>query len=267
MGAKDITVNVADGMFNYRVGAIIIDSGEILMVKNSGSSFYYTIGGRIQFGESAQDAILRESFEETGLYLEIDRLAYIHENFFTMDSDGEKYHEVCLFFLMKPNSGLREMSHSSFKEDYGDVTYQWLPINNLDGIHMYPGFFKTELSKPSGGTRYFITKDDLTAPANGRTQDLMQDVVQQFIGKHNLQADFKTRYIDLVSEIGELGGEITKGTNYGKKDFETNDATALEIGDCLFSLLALCCELNIDAKEAMSKSLSKYERRFTDAKR
>ena len=34
---------------------------------------------------------------------DVDRLAYIHENFFTMDSDGVAYHEVCLFFLMKPN--------------------------------------------------------------------------------------------------------------------------------------------------------------------
>ena len=60
MGAKDITVNTADGMFNYRVGAIIVDSGEILMVKNSGASFYYTVGGRIQFGESAGEAVLRK---------------------------------------------------------------------------------------------------------------------------------------------------------------------------------------------------------------
>ena len=112
MGAKDITVNIADGMFNYRVGAIIIDSGEILMVKNSGASFYYTVGGRIRFGESAHGAVLREAFEETQIQLEIDRLAYIHENFFIMDSDGETYHEVCLFFLMKPNSKLREMKNS-----------------------------------------------------------------------------------------------------------------------------------------------------------
>ena len=166
MGARDITVKVADGKFNYRVGAIIIDSGEILMVKNSGSSFYYTVGGRIHFGESAQDAVLREAFEETQIHLEIDKLAYIHENFFTMDSDGEIYHEVCLFFLMKPDGRLRKMSHGSFKEEYGDVTYHWLPIENLDGIHMYPEFFKTELLKSSSWTEYFITKNGVTTAAH-----------------------------------------------------------------------------------------------------
>jgi 8-oxo-dGTP pyrophosphatase MutT (NUDIX family) len=83
VGTRDITVRVADGKFNYRVGAIIIDSGELLMVKNSGASFYYTVGGRIQFGESAHEAVLREAFEETNIRLEIDMLAYVHENIST----------------------------------------------------------------------------------------------------------------------------------------------------------------------------------------
>jgi ADP-ribose pyrophosphatase YjhB (NUDIX family) len=162
MGASDITVRVADGKFNYRVGAVIIDSDEILMVKNSGSSFYYTVGGRIRFGESAQEAVLREAFEETKINLEIDRLAYIHENFFTMDSDGESYHEVCLFFLMKQNNLLREMKQAFFQEEYGKVTFHWIPIKNLNSFHLYPEFFKTELLKRANDTKYIITKNGIT---------------------------------------------------------------------------------------------------------
>ena len=158
MGTRDITVNVADGKFNYRVGAIIIDSGEILMVRNSGSPFYYTVGGRIQFGESAQEAVLREAYEETQIHLEIDRLAYIHENFFAMESDGELYHEVCMFFLMKQNSSIRKMKQLSFQEEYGAVEFHWLPINNLDGVHLYPEFFKAELLNLSNETKYIVTK-------------------------------------------------------------------------------------------------------------
>jgi len=159
MSAKNMTIKVADGTFNYRVGAIIIDSDEILMVKNSGDSFFYTVGGRVQFGESAHEAILREAYEETQIHLEIDRLAYIHENFFTMHSNGEVYHEVCMFFLMKPNSQLRAMQNASFKEEYGDVTYHWLPIHELEGVHLYPEFFKTELANIADTTQYFVTKN------------------------------------------------------------------------------------------------------------
>lgn len=34
-------------------------------------------------GETAEDAVKREVLEETGVAYEADRLAFIHENFFT----------------------------------------------------------------------------------------------------------------------------------------------------------------------------------------
>lgn len=91
----------------------------------------------------------------------------------------------------------------------------------------------------------------------------MQKIVSDFIVKHNLQTSGEIRYIDLVSEIGELGKEIIKGTDYGKNDFSKTVKTSDEIGDCLFSLLALCVSFNIDAQEALDNSLSKYEKRFS----
>jgi len=91
----------------------------------------------------------------------------------------------------------------------------------------------------------------------------MQKSVEDFIQKYKLQTNETTRYMDLVSEIGELGKEILKSTNYGKNDFTNNMSIADEIGDCVFSLLALCSELNIDAHEALNTSLAKYESRFS----
>ena len=90
----------------------------------------------------------------------------------------------------------------------------------------------------------------------------MQNLVAEFISKYQLQTDEQTRYIDLVSEIGELGKEILKNTEYGKVKFTKSSRMTDEIGDCLFSLLALCCELNIDAKDALCDALAKYELRF-----
>jgi len=136
------------------------------MVRNSGEPFFYTVGGRVQFGESAREAILREAYEETQVNFEIDRLAYIHENFFTMDSSGETYHELCMFFIMKPNKQVRVMENSSFKEEYGDVMYHWLPIHKLNELQLYPEFFKTELQNLSNQVKYFITKNGMTISVN-----------------------------------------------------------------------------------------------------
>lgn len=80
---------------------------------------------------------------------------------------------------------------------------------------------------------------------------------------HSLYCGAESRYIDLVSEIGELGKEIIKSTDYGKRAFGTSKSFEDEMGDCLFSLLALCCEADIDAASALDRALRKYEKRFS----
>ena len=48
--AQDITVPVGDGYLNVRVGAIIEKDGKVLMVGNDDVDYYYSVGGRVQFG-------------------------------------------------------------------------------------------------------------------------------------------------------------------------------------------------------------------------
>ena len=54
MTSKDICVHLEDGVVNIRVGAIILKDNKALMVKNSHDNFYYSVGGRIRFGETLE---------------------------------------------------------------------------------------------------------------------------------------------------------------------------------------------------------------------
>ncbi len=90
----------------------------------------------------------------------------------------------------------------------------------------------------------------------------MQTSVKKLIEKYNLKCDYQTRFTDLISEIGELGKELIKGSDYGTKEYTNTSELETEIGDCLFSFLSLCEELDIDAKIALNKALNKYEDRF-----
>lgn len=159
----DITLDIRNGKFSYRVGAIIIDSNKILMAKDKKTSFYYTIGGRVRFGETAKEAILREIYEETQLRLEVGGLKYVHENFFT-SYDNTVYHEISFFYSVKSSAELRNMKkHSFFEESYGEVTLHWLPIDSLATLNIYPQFFKTEpLDDSDGKIKCFITKNNHT---------------------------------------------------------------------------------------------------------
>lgn len=75
------------------------------MARNETSPYYYSIGGGVHHGESAIDAVKREVLEETGVEMEVDRLAlFIHENFPGLDHPGleeRDCHELAFYFLMK----------------------------------------------------------------------------------------------------------------------------------------------------------------------
>jgi len=90
----------------------------------------------------------------------------------------------------------------------------------------------------------------------------MQKSVKEFLEKNKLFNSEQIRYIDLVSEVGELGKEIIKSTDYGKEPYSPNEAAFEEMGDCLFSILALCCEMNIDADKALQFVIEKYNKRL-----
>lgn len=89
--------------------------------------------------------------------------------------------------------------------------------------------------------------------------------VYGFLDEYELRCGITERYIDLSSEVGELGKELLKATDYGKVDFRMTADTEQELGDCLFSLIALSRELGIDPAAALDSTLAKYKRRF-DAK-
>jgi ADP-ribose pyrophosphatase YjhB (NUDIX family) len=142
----DLTFRTEGGKFNYRVGAIIINEGKILMVKNSRASYYYSVGGRVKFNETCDDAILREVKEELGVNMEIDYLAYFHENLFDDKDTHEHFHEIALFYVMKPIMDWEKIVCSSFVEEDREKEFlEWIPIEKLSEYTAYPTFFASEL--------------------------------------------------------------------------------------------------------------------------
>lgn len=156
---RNMTVQCEDGLINIRVGAIILKDGKILMVENQRNDYLYSVGGRIKFGETAEQAIVREVLEETGVKMEIDRLGFIHENYFFGDAKTnyrKLIYEISFFFYMKvPNNFTPKCD--SFTEDDSKEYLKWVSLNDEQKI--YPAFFKTELKKPINGVRHFVTDE------------------------------------------------------------------------------------------------------------
>lgn len=156
---NDITLPIGDGMVSLRVGAIILKDNKVLMVKNEKTDYLYSVGGRIQFGETAEEAVIREVYEETGVKLEVDCLGFVHENYFWGDAPinrGKLIYEVARFFYMKTPHDFEPNAYD-FIDGSSKEHLVWVSLDTDE--KMYPEFFKTELSNPSPSVRYLVTDD------------------------------------------------------------------------------------------------------------
>jgi len=158
--SQDLCVQMDEGILNIRVGAIIIRDGKFLMVGNDRVDHLYSVGGRLKFGETTEEAVVREVYEETGIKMEIDRLGFVHENFFPGDSlakKGKTVHEISFFYYMKVPEDL-EIRCTSFTEDGNEEYLVW--INPDHPQKYYPEFFRTELMDPSSEVKRFVTRNN-----------------------------------------------------------------------------------------------------------
>lgn len=146
--------------FRYRAGAIIIEDGCVLLAGNENEDYLYSVGGGVHMGETAEDAVRREVYEETGVHYEIDRLAVIHENFFDHNTGllkGLNCHEICFYFLMKPR-GTQKLHSNSYSFGAREEMH-WIPIEELEKYKAYPDFLKAYLAQEHSGVEHIITDE------------------------------------------------------------------------------------------------------------
>lgn len=151
----DLTINTAGIICSIRATALIIKNNMFLAAKSADYDCYYTVGGGVRAGESSEDAVIREVYEEIGYRLEIDRLAFIGERF--CEIDGQLYHEISFFYLMKNCTELDIMNNSS--SDLPKETLHWLPISDLPNINLVPKFLRTKSFGGITGIEHIISKE------------------------------------------------------------------------------------------------------------
>jgi 8-oxo-dGTP pyrophosphatase MutT (NUDIX family) len=141
------------------VGAIIEKDGKILMVGNEDVDYLYSVGGRIQFGETAQQAVVREVWEETGVTIEVERLAFVEENYFYADTPskmGKVIYEIGYYFYMKVPQDFSPVCRSATADDQKEFL-RW--VSAEDKIRTFPDFF-TYLPRCSDSGVQFFSNDD-----------------------------------------------------------------------------------------------------------
>lgn len=131
--------------FNYRVAAVIIDSGRVLLHRAEHDTFWALPGGRVELMEPAHQAIRRELREELGVDVRIERLLWVVETFF--EHAGAAWHELALYFLVElaPDAPLRQQPTCDGYEGPVRLIFRWFDLAGLEHVRLLPSFLRTAL--------------------------------------------------------------------------------------------------------------------------
>jgi 8-oxo-dGTP diphosphatase len=116
------------------VGAVVTRDGELLLVRRGhgpAAGEWSLPGGRAQFGEPLHEAVVRETREETGLDVVVQRfLGWVER----IDTETDSHHFVILDFsctLLDP--------HQSPKAGDDATEAAWVALTALDGLPLVEG--------------------------------------------------------------------------------------------------------------------------------
>ncbi len=154
-----ITFEVGDNLFNYRIVGVAIHQNSVLLHRGEGEDFWTFPGGRAEFGETAEQTLKREMREEIGAEVEVVRLLWFVEHFFTYAD--KHYHEIALYFLMRfPTTCKYLVEPGPFQGEEGGMklTFQWFPRQPevLSSLPLLPSFIQTALQELPESARHIV---------------------------------------------------------------------------------------------------------------
>ncbi len=124
MSRHIISFPIEGQRFNYRVAAIFMVDGHVLVCDEDDDGFSMLPGGRVELGEPSRLSLEREIVEEIGLSASVGDIVLTSESFY--HRAGENLHELGLFY------------HASFGPGVGpDGSSPWRITHELDNEHRF----------------------------------------------------------------------------------------------------------------------------------
>ena len=148
--------------FKFRVSGLIIRNNKILTVEMDDSGFLCLPGGHVELGETTEEAVIRELYEETAQSVIIKKYLGVTENYF-INKHKTQIHEIAFYYLMDfTNENIETNDFDLIENDKGHnikLSFKWININELDNYNLKPLFLKQILKTDNLEFNHLIIKD------------------------------------------------------------------------------------------------------------
>jgi ADP-ribose pyrophosphatase YjhB (NUDIX family) len=132
-----------EALFNLVVRGLAFGEGHLLVSRWTGG-YCFPVGGRLDHGETLEEAIRREFREETGVSVTVRKLVYFNENFF-VDDRGKAVHELGWYFWMALDAPVGAPGVSLPHPDSPKLALEYLDLERLDAGGLFPPFLRRYL--------------------------------------------------------------------------------------------------------------------------
>lgn len=135
-----------------RVAAIIVENGRILMARHrrAGVEYFVLPGGGVEYGESMEEALVRELQEEANLDIQVGAPVFLNDS---VPPDKHR-HIVNIYFLASVVGGTLAVGAG----DKRLVGMEFVPLDAVPNLTLYPDIRQDLVSGLasgfSEGTRY-----------------------------------------------------------------------------------------------------------------
>lgn len=156
---RDIQFQEGRNRFNCRVNGICIKDNKIFLSKLKADKYWTFVGGKVEFGEATDNAILREYKEEVGVDLQIDKLLALIENFFELR--GDSWHQYIFFYQLRDDNNALEFFEGEREiEDNKDAIYRWFDLSEIPNVPIKPDCSREIINNIAPNIQHHINREN-----------------------------------------------------------------------------------------------------------